>query len=57
MLKPGNAPDKLYKDIMLKTLVNESDYRPTFETLSWQLDEFFSDNTQYKEADELNTVT
>lgn len=57
MLKPGNATDKLYKDIMLKTLAKESDYQPTFETLSWQLEVFFSDDTQSKEADELNTVT
>jgi hypothetical protein len=56
MPKPSGTPDKLYKDIMLKCWAKEADDRPTFETLSWQLEDFFSDDTQYKEADEVNTI-
>ena len=64
MPMPGNTQDpntkklleKLYRDVMLKCWAKEPDDRPTFETLSWQLEDFFSDDTQYKEADEVNTI-
>ena len=40
MPRPMGCPDKLY-DIMLKCWGHEPANRPTFETLQWQLEEFF----------------
>lgn len=37
---PMNCPNKLY-DIMLNCWKKEPECRPTFETLQWQLEEFF----------------
>lgn len=40
MPRPMTCPEKLY-DIMLKCWKKEPECRPTFETLQWQLEEFF----------------
>ena len=41
MSQPMGCPDKLY-DIMLNCWRDEPANRPTFETLQWQLEEFFT---------------
>lgn len=49
MPKPNLCPDKLY-DIMMACWRKESVERPTFETLQWQLEDFYqTDGKQYKE--------
>ncbi|XP_074635223.1 tyrosine-protein kinase Src42A-like [Acropora palmata] len=49
MPKPNLCPDKLY-DIMMTCWREEPMERPTFETLQWQLEEFYTtDGKQYKE--------
>lgn len=49
MPKPQLCPEKLY-EIMKACWRNEPLERPTFETLTWQLEEFYqSDGKQYKE--------
>lgn len=49
MPKPNLCPDKLY-DIMMACWRKESVERPTFETLQWQLEDFYqADGKQYKE--------
>ena len=41
MPRPMGCPDKLY-DIMIDCWREEPANRPTFETLQWQLEEFFT---------------
>ena len=41
MPRPENCPEKLY-EIMLSCWKEESETRPTFETLRWQMEEYFS---------------
>ena len=41
MPRPMGCPDKLY-DIMLNCWREDPDCRPTFETLQWQLEQFFN---------------
>jgi fyn-related kinase len=52
---PHKCPQTLY-EIMLECWKDEADHRPTFETLQWRLEEFFSldqEGTGYRELDEL----
>ena len=52
MPRPHNCPDVLH-EIMLNCWKKEPSERPTFETLHWQLDEFFqTDLSQYKELEQ-----
>ncbi|OXA60749.1 tyrosine-protein kinase Src42A [Folsomia candida] len=47
---PPNCPDRLY-EIMLECWHADSMKRPTFETLQWKLEDFFTlDGSEYKEA-------
>lgn len=47
---PPGCPKGLY-EIMLECWKKEEMERPTFETLQWKLEEFFTlDGTDYKEA-------
>ena len=55
MPKPAKVPEKLYA-IMLKCWSHAPEERPTFETLAWQLKDFFQDDKQYKEAEEVNKL-
>lgn len=51
MPKPNLCPDKLY-EIMMACWRKEPQERPTFETLQWQLEDFYQmDPKQYKELD------
>ncbi|XP_032236219.2 tyrosine-protein kinase SRK2 [Nematostella vectensis] len=51
MPKPNNCPERFY-EIMKDCWKKDPMQRPTFETLSWQLEEYFqADPTQYKELD------
>ena len=43
---PTGCPDQLHK-IMMKCWHKDADSRPTFETLQWQLEQFFVDNVLY----------
>ena len=44
---PAGCPVQLHK-IMMKCWISDADYRPTFETLQWQLEEFFIDDVLYE---------
>lgn len=47
---PPNCPAELY-NIMLECWNKDALKRPTFETLQWKLEDFFTmDNSEYKEA-------
>lgn len=47
---PPNCPDRLY-DIMLECWHSDPMKRPTFETLQWKLEDFFTlEGSEYKEA-------
>ena len=48
---PMGCPDKLH-DIMLDCWREDPDSWPTFETLQWQSEEFFTDNTGYQRVDD-----
>ena len=48
---PMGCPDKLH-NIMLDCWREDPDCRSTFETLQWQLEEFFTDNTGYQTIDD-----
>lgn len=50
MPPPPNCPSALY-DIMIECWHKDPQKRPTFETLQWKLEDYFSqDSTEYKEA-------
>lgn len=47
---PPNCPPALY-EIMLETWHKDPMKRPTFETLQWKLEDFFTiEGSEYKEA-------
>lgn len=47
---PPGCPLPLY-EIMLESWRKDPDERPTFETLQWKLEDFFTlDGNEYKEA-------
>ena len=46
MSRPRNCPENLYK-IMIKCWHNDASCRPTFETLQWQLEDYFVDQGLY----------
>ena len=50
MPPPPGCPSTLY-DIMVECWHKDPMKRPTFETLTWKLEDFFTmDNSEYKEA-------
>uniref|UniRef100_A0A1X7URZ2 Tyrosine-protein kinase n=1 Tax=Amphimedon queenslandica TaxID=400682 RepID=A0A1X7URZ2_AMPQE len=52
MPPPQNCPDKLYS-VMLDCWREEPETRPTFETLQWQLEEFYStDDGGYRDPEQ-----
>ena len=50
MEKPNKCPDKYYNDIMTTCWKKNPDERPTFETLTWMLEDYFEDQKQYLET-------
>jgi fyn-related kinase len=52
---PANCPQYLY-DIMMECWQYEPARRPTFDTLQWRLEEFFSLDTDYKEYKDNETM-
>lgn len=47
---PPGCPMELYA-IMLESWAKDPEKRPTFETLQWRLEDFFTaDGSEYKEA-------
>ena len=52
MPAPQNCPEKLYS-VMLDCWREEAETRPTFETLQWQLEEFYSsDDGGYRDPEQ-----
>ena len=49
MPPPPGCPDALYK-IMLDCWHSVAENRPTFESLQWRLEDFFSTDCEYNEA-------
>ena len=52
---PHGCPESLY-EVMLECWKDEADHRPTFETLQWRLEEFYTlgqDGSGYRDLDEL----
>lgn len=50
MEKPNKCPDMYYNDIMTPCWKKNPDERPTFETLTWMLEDYFEDQKQYLET-------
>ena len=54
MPRPNGCPEQLY-EIMLECWKDDEHARPTFETLQWRLEDFFSETgSGYREIDEIN---
>ena len=49
MPAPPSTPEALYK-IMLDCWHSVPENRPTFESLQWRLEDFFSSEAEYNEA-------